>query len=52
MASLSTLTSISPPVLGLGGLWIALIVLIPVALIVLAVYSVFQLRKPENWEQR
>jgi flagellar basal body-associated protein FliL len=52
MASLSTLTSISPPVLGLGGLWIALIVLIPIALIALAIYSVYTLRKPENWEQR
>jgi flagellar basal body-associated protein FliL len=52
MASLSELASIPPPVLALGGLWIALIVVIPIALIALAIYSVYTLRKPENWEQR
>jgi hypothetical protein len=44
--------SVSPPALGLGGFWIALVVLIPIVLFGLVVYSVYTLRKPENWEQR
>jgi uncharacterized membrane protein len=48
----SFLAAFSPPVLGLGGFWIVLVVAIPIVLIGMAVYSVFALRKPENWEQR
>ena len=40
------------PVLGLGGLYILLISAIPIVLIILVVYSVWQLRKPEGWEQQ
>jgi flagellar basal body-associated protein FliL len=37
----------------LSGTWIAIIVVLGVlALIGLTVYSIFTLRKPENWEQR
>ena len=52
MTSLSIAAAISPPVLGLGGLTVALVVLLPIAIIGLVVYSVWTLRKPENWEQR
>lgn len=41
-----------PTVLGLGEIWIALIVALPIVVIILVVYSVWQLRKEENWEQR
>jgi flagellar basal body-associated protein FliL len=40
------------PVLGLGGLYILLIALIPIVLIVLVGYSLWQLRKDEGWEQQ
>jgi uncharacterized membrane protein len=40
------------PVIGLGNLWITLIALVPVVLIGLTVYSIWALRKPENWEQK
>jgi hypothetical protein len=39
-------------VLGLGGLAVALVIAIPIVLIGLAVYSVWQLRKPEGWEEK
>jgi hypothetical protein len=48
---LDMLASIAP-VLGLGGLYILLIAAIPIVLIVLVVYSFWQLRKPEGWEQQ
>jgi len=38
--------------LALGGLGIALAIAIPVALIGLAIYSVWQLRKDDAWEQK
>jgi uncharacterized iron-regulated membrane protein len=39
-------------VLGLGGLIVALMVALPIILIALAGYSVWKLRKDEEWEQR
>ena len=48
---LEMLASIAP-VLGLGGLYVLLIAAIPIVLIVLVAYSVWQLRKPEGWEQQ
>jgi hypothetical protein len=39
-------------VLGLGGLYVLLIAAIPIVLIVLVAYSIWQLRKPEGWEQQ
>jgi hypothetical protein len=37
----------------LSGTWIAVIVAVGVVVLIgLAVYSVWTLRKPENWEQR
>jgi flagellar basal body-associated protein FliL len=49
---MNSFLAVTPPVLGLGGLWIALVVLIPIVLFGMVVYSVVSLRKPENWEQR
>jgi hypothetical protein len=49
---MTSLLAVSPPVLGLGGLWIALVVLVPIAIFGMVVYSIYTLRKPENWEQR
>jgi hypothetical protein len=40
------------PVLGLGGLYILLIAAIPIVLLILVIYSFWQLRKPEGWEQQ
>jgi hypothetical protein len=40
------------PVLGLGTFYIVLIAAIPIVLIILVVYSLWQLRKPEGWEQQ
>jgi hypothetical protein len=39
-------------VLGLGGLAVALVIAIPIVFIALAVYAVWQLRKPEGWEEK
>jgi hypothetical protein len=48
-----TSLSVSAPVLGLGEVWVAVIIVVGVlGLIGLAVYSVWTLRKPENWEER
>ena len=41
-----------PTLLALGQLWVILIVLVPIVLIGMAIYSVFKLRKEENWEER
>ena len=41
-----------PELLAMGAIWIALVVAIPIVFIGLAIYSVWQLRKPEGWEQK
>ena len=43
---------IAEAVLGLGGLIIALVIAIPIAIAVLVGYSVWTLRKPEGWEEK
>jgi hypothetical protein len=44
--------ALAAPILGLGGLGIALVIAIPIALIILVGYSIWTLRKPEGWEQK
>lgn len=44
--------AITAPILGLGGLGIALVTAIPIAIIILVGYSIWTLRKPEGWEQQ
>jgi flagellar basal body-associated protein FliL len=41
-----------PTLLALGQLWVILIVAVPIVLIGMAIYSVWKLRKEENWEQQ
>jgi uncharacterized membrane protein len=49
---MASFLAVSSPALVVGNLWVALIVIVPIALIGIVVYSIYTLRKPENWEQR